>query len=232
MNGRPTSAAAEPRPFIVAHRAGNSLVDLYQATAVAGVAVEADLWLRAGRIEVGHARALTPVPIVRASGFATRRSALLLGDLLRALPSETHLVLDLKGRSLRLSLNVLSELDRQPYPRALTVCAQHWPLVEPFRHGAARCMYSIGTRRELRSLLIRRLDAPIEGVSIHERFICGETMAAVRTVACMVMAWTVNCPRRAGELLELGVDGIITDDPTAIARAFNRLREPGWSERL
>ena len=39
--------------------------------------------------------------------------------------------------------------------------------------------------------------------------------------------WTIDDPRAAEELLELGADGIMTDDPAAIAPVFARRRGGG-----
>jgi glycerophosphoryl diester phosphodiesterase len=36
--------------------------------------------------------------------------------------------------------------------------------------------------------------------------------------------WTINDPAEARRLLELGADGIMTDDPAAIAPVFDRYK--------
>jgi glycerophosphoryl diester phosphodiesterase len=44
--------------------------------------------------------------------------------------------------------------------------------------------------------------------------------------------WVVNDPAQAERLLELGADGIVTDDPRAMARLFARSPFTGaWRER-
>ena len=53
-----------PRPFVVAHRAGNDLGTLRRAEALAIPLVEADVHLRRGRIEVRHLKTLGPLPVL------------------------------------------------------------------------------------------------------------------------------------------------------------------------
>ena len=41
--------------------------------------------------------------------------------------------------------------------------------------------------------------------------------------------WTINDPDEARKLLELGADGIMTDDPKAIAPVFRECRGYAWA---
>ena len=125
-------------------------------------------------------------------------------------------MLDLKGRRMQLSENVLDALAPYLGRRRFTVCARHWRLLEPFAHTSARRVHSVGNARQLRRLL-RRGGARIDGVSIHERLLDTETVTQLRQIAGVVMTWPVNRPERARELLRLGVDGLITDDAATIA---------------
>jgi len=52
-----------------------------------------------------------------------------------------------------------------------------------------------------------------EGVSVWEAGLDAEDVAAIHGAGLQAWVWTVNDPVRAAELLELGVDGICTDDP-------------------
>jgi glycerophosphoryl diester phosphodiesterase len=49
-------------------------------------------------------------------------------------------------------------------------------------------------------------------------------IAKCHALGLLVHYWTVNDPARASELLALGADGIMTDDPRAIAPVFARAR--------
>jgi glycerophosphoryl diester phosphodiesterase len=78
-------------------------------------------------------------------------------------------------------------------------------------------VHSIGTPRELRRFLDRFAAERLEGVSVHERLLEPASVAALRTIAEVLMTWPVNRPGRAKELVHLGVDGLITDDAAALS---------------
>lgn len=127
-------------------------------------------------------------------------------------------MLDLKGRNERLATRVLATLGPYLSRRRFTVCARHWSMLDTFAHPVRR-VHSVGNARQLRRLLRRFADERIQGVSIHEALLDGESVSALRAIADLVMTWPVNQPERARELLRLGVNGLITDDPVGITRA-------------
>ena len=209
------------RPFLVAHRAGNRLLDLHAAERLKPTLVEADVRLYRGRLEVRHLKTAGPLPILwdRWRLQASWRPQLRLEELLAATAAETELMLDLKGPRKRLAERVLRAIEPYLGRRRFTVCARSWRLLEPFAGTPVRCVYSIGNERQLRSVLRRFANRALEGVSIHERLANRETVAALAEIADVVMAWPVNESARARELLRLGVDGLITDDLPAMSRA-------------
>jgi glycerophosphoryl diester phosphodiesterase len=218
LNGRQTALGSSPgRPFVIAHRSGNSLVALRLAEALGVHVIEADLHLFRGRIEVRHLKTIGRVPILwdrwkLASPFAPR---LLLADLLRAVGPETELVLDLKGRDRRLAESTLETV--RPHLCAasvMTICARSGPLLEPF-HGVEgiRRVRSVGSARQLRRLRRRVTGPRLDGISIHERLIDSSTVPELRELAELIMTWPVNTRDRARELIACGVDGLISDRP-------------------
>jgi glycerophosphoryl diester phosphodiesterase len=128
-------------------------------------------------------------------------------------------VLDLKGSRLRLAEGVVAAL--RPYlgERRFTVCARRWKLLEPFAGLPVRRVHSIGSRRQLQRLGRSNAGDRLDGVSIHERLLDRDRVQALRSIAGVIMTWPVNRPERAHELLGYGVDGLITDDVTGLARA-------------
>jgi glycerophosphoryl diester phosphodiesterase len=211
-------AAATPRgaPFVVAHRAGNDLVSLRRAQALGLAVVEADLRLFRGRVEVRHLKTVGPLPILwdrwrLADPFAPR---LLLSELLRAVGPRTTLMLDLKGRDVRLSRLVRAALDDVPIARLL-LCARRRTLLDPFHElPRVRRICSIGTAHQLRALLAScdRMD----GVSIHRRLLDQAIVRELRRRADVVMSWPVNGAAPARLLRSWGVDGLISDRPALI----------------
>jgi glycerophosphoryl diester phosphodiesterase len=211
-------AAPTPRgaPFVVAHRAGNDLLALQHAQALGLAVVEADLRLFRGRVEVRHLKTVGPVPILwdrwrLANPFAPR---LLLSELLRAIGPRTTLMLDLKGREVRLSRLVLAALDDAPRARLL-LCARRSALLDPF-HGLSgvRLIRSIGTAHQLRTLL--GSGGRMDGVSVHRRLLDHAIVRELRRRADLVMSWPVNGAASARQLRSWGVDGLISDRPALI----------------
>jgi glycerophosphoryl diester phosphodiesterase len=205
------------RPFVIAHRSGNSLLALRTAEARGVRVIEADVHLFRGRLEVRHLKTLGPVPVLwdrwrLANPFAAR---LLLAELLDAAGPQTELALDLKGRDRRLALGVLDAL--RPWLEAgtaATICARSWPLLEPFRDvDGVRRVHSVGTARQLVRLRRQASGTRLDGISIHERLLDSRRVQELRELADVIMTWPVNSLERAQELVACGVDGLISDRP-------------------
>lgn len=204
-------------PFLVAHRAGNRLDLLHAAAALGLRLVEADVRLFRGRLEVRHLKTLGPLPVYWdrwRAGLRWRR--LLLPDVLAATPDDVELVLDLKGPRRRLADLVAESL--RPYlgVRPFTVCARFRALLDPFDGLPVRRVLSVGSARQLRSLLGDAID--VDGVAVHERLLDAEVVRELRTIAQTIMTWPVNDLDRARQLVWLGIDGLITDRPELMTR--------------
>ena len=202
-------------PFVVSHRGGNDIASLGSVERLGIDVVEADLHLFRGRIEVRHLKTLGPIPVLwdrwsLSSPFARR---LLLGELLGNVGNETQLMLDLKGRDARLSDGVLTALQEIESRRTI-VCSRSWHLLEPFSgEPTIRVLHSVGSRRQLRTLLRRFPAGSLQGVSIHARLLDRTVVDNVRERAELVFSWPVNTLARARELAAWGVSGMISDRP-------------------
>ena len=202
--------------FVVAHRAGNDLARLRQAEQLGVALVEADVRLWRGRLEVRHLKTAGPLPILwdrwrLANPFAPR---LELRDVLACAGLETELLLDLKGRDRRLAELVLDAL---PRGRHVTVCARDVRLLDPFvGRDEVRLFQSLGSRRQLRAFLSTADALLLDGVSIHERLLDAQVVAELRRCGAIVMTWPVNSAQRAHEVASLGVQGLISDRPSAL----------------
>ena len=98
-------------------------------------------------------------------------------------------------------------------PRSFTVCARDPRLLEPLRHLPVRRLVSVGSARQLRTLLRRPATERADGVSIHARLLDAEVVRELRRVADLVVTWPVNRVDDARRLRALGVDGLISDVP-------------------
>ena len=210
-------------PFVVAHRAGNDLGMLRRAEALASRLVEADLHLRRGRVEVRHLKTMGPVPLLwdrwrLAPGWTPR---LELEALLAAAAHSTELMLDLKGRDIRLSRRVAEELACERRAPRVTVCARNWALLEPLAgRENLRLVHSVGSRRQLRALRRRFAGRRLAGISIHRDLLDAGTVADLRTRADMVMTWPVTSADEARALAGWGVNGVITERFDALVAAL------------
>jgi len=221
VSGASTKGDRGLHPFLVAHRAGNRLADLKGAEEIGVALVEADIRLFRSRLEVRHLKTIGPLPILwdRWQLAAPWRPRLELAHLLEATTPDTELLLDLKGRRIELAERVGDAIAPFLATRRFTVCARHWTLLAPFASLPVRRIHSVGSARQLRRLLNRGEDARLDGVSIHQKLLDGRSVAALRKVSDIIITWPVNHPERAHELLRLGVDGLITDDPRRLADA-------------
>ena len=66
------------------------------------------------------------------------------------------------------------------------------------------------------------LDAGHRVLVPEESLVTEETAELMGSSGLECFPWTVNDPTRAGELVELGVSGIITDDPESLALLRSR----------
>lgn len=207
---------------LVAHRAANAPDTLRAAQGCADV-VEADVHLFRGRLEVRHAKTLGPLPVLWERWYLlpcdTPRP--LLGDLLAgAAPLASDLMLDLKGPDPRLPRAVGRELAAWTGERRLIVCSRIWRTVDRLRASAdVRALHSVGSPRELRSLVRRYGPGSLEGVSVDHRLLSPAAVAALRERADLVWAWIVDDPARARLLSSWGVTGFISDAPRALRGA-------------
>ena len=99
----------------------------------------------------------------------------------------------------------------------MTVCARSRRLLQPLvglEH--VRLFQSVGSRRQLRTLLRTADGLTLDGVSVHERLLDERVVEALRGCGAIVMSWPVNSLERARELARLGIHGLISDDPAAL----------------
>lgn len=213
-----TRAEPAPRPFLIAHRAGNRLERLRESERLGIPLVEADVRLFRGRLEVRHLKTVGPLPILwdrweLAAPWAPR---LLLGALLEATAPATELLLDLKGPRRRLGALVVTALMPYLASRRFTVCARSPRVLEPFVGLPVRRFHSVGTRRQLARLLSGPGATRPDGISIHARLLDSDVVRELRRTADVIVTWPVNRLEDARRLAEMGVDGLISDEPSAL----------------
>ncbi|MCA9824816.1 MAG: phosphatase PAP2 family protein [Dehalococcoidia bacterium] len=198
---------------IVAHRAGNSL-ELIEEAAKSGVhAVEVDIWLHHGRLEVRHSKTLGPVPIRWdrwSLGWNWHDVPTLEEVAAAATAHGVTLWLDLKGGAPGLAERVIATMQEQAPGCAYVVSSQWWDSLVPFEAVAeATVVYSVGSERMLRDIEAR--EGGMDGVAVHRRYLDAERVTRLHTRAGNVASWPINTPEQLQEALGWGVDRAISD---------------------
>ena len=182
---------------IQAHR-GNDRLTLRRLLAAAPTSVDVDVGLREGELVVAH-----DVDLSDASGLTVERALAAAG--------ETRLVLEAKcfppaTPSPRAFAHAL-----RPYLDRIAVSSFDERVLDEvgrFRHVETTLLFT----RPLRVATVARTIGP------RHELVNRELVDAARALGLRVVPWTVNDVRRIAELIDLGVDGLGTDEP-ALARA-------------
>jgi glycerophosphoryl diester phosphodiesterase len=203
------------RPMLaIAHRGGNSLVDLRAALDLGVDLVEADIHLFRDALEVRHRKALgSHLYWERWCELDLRRNLVLpvLADVLAEARGDPRLMLDLKGPSLAVAPRVAALL-RGVVPGApLAVCTKQWRMLDAFDSDPhVRRVFSAANGLQLTRLRSRVRRTPAFGVSIHWRLLTPEIVAELHRYVTVVMAWPVETRATFDRMRRYGVSGVIS----------------------
>ena len=73
---------------------------------------------------------------------------------------------------------------------------------------------------------------PFDYIAVQHQQITGNLLQSARDRGLKVYAWTVNQPGRIAEMVNIGVDGIITDTPDRVRFLINEMNDMTVAERL
>ena len=221
MNPVPHSVLA------IAHRAGNSLAGLQQATTLGADVIEADVHSYRGRLEVRHLKTMGPVPLLwdKWQLRSARAPRLFLEELLAAAARGATFMLDLKGQQSATGEAVAQHLHEYAPDNPVLVCSRYWPALTPMEHLPwVRTIRSARTKTEL-SRLLRHTEQPGVrrgyGFSVHRSLLNAQTVRALHRHQQVVMTWPVNDPATLAAVLPFrasGTIGVISDEPAILSR--------------
>lgn len=220
VTGERSQPSAAAGVELIAHRAGNETRLIGPATVVAD-AVELDVHLFRGRLEVRHAKVIWPFRRyweqwhwVADPGWHELR------EINATAPAGVHLWVDLKGFSPGLTRRVLAEVGNR---RPLTVsCRSWWALRPAERLAGVRTLRSVGSARQ-RWLVERVAVGGCDGVVMHERLSSVDHVRALKRRYSTVMVWGIDDLERASAVIAHGVEGIIADDLAVLAEISEML---------
>lgn len=210
----------------ILHRAGNlrDLLPLAEHPAVD--AIEADIWVRGDRLVAHHDRPLGPLPFTIGRDGIHRESKdpVYLEEILAAvgdLAPHTQLVLDLRSWLADPAPDLARELLRLAERSHVIVSCEAWANADRLSAWIPdlRVAYSIRSEPQLRRYVheANTVDGEPRPIAIrHTLLHSAAEVRALRRRAGTVTAWTVDDVDRALDLLEWGVDGIVSNDVTVL----------------
>jgi glycerophosphoryl diester phosphodiesterase len=182
---------------IQAHR-GNDRLALRRLLAASPTSVELDVGVADGAVVVAH-----DLDHGDASGLRFERALQLAG--------ETPVVVDVKCFPPATPPPREFVAALRPYLDRIAVCS----FSEPVLAGIARLRSRVET-----TLLVAqpaRIATVARTLGPRQDIVTRELVDAAHAVGLRVVPWTVNDVRQMAELIDLGVDGLVTDEP-ALAR--------------
>jgi glycerophosphoryl diester phosphodiesterase len=230
----------EGRPLAIGHRGAAALAPAntlasFEAAVQLGVdAVEFDVIERPdGSLVLGHSAheaGVRPLPLDDALDWLRETAVVLHVDakapgyedgVVEALRRhglvERSFVSTARPASVRRFAELAPELARAlSYPEDRLGVSRS-PLAAPFVAGGLHALRHALPRRIERMLR----DAHATAASLHHALLSAATVRRCHALGVPVVAWTVNDPRRLHELVALGVDGIVSDDPRIFAATLS-----------
>lgn len=220
----------------IAHGFGNGRRRLLRALIGPVDLIETDVRFQDGKMVARHERKLGPLPLLfdeKASlhiksehrcrlrlwrwYIALEGNLLALQEVLAQAKDKRGLLLDLKGeygdREEALAQTLAEMLERMGMGEQVTICGQNWSLLGHLRAAAPhlRVHYSIDRTDQLEAFLAMLEHDPIRGICLNQALIEESLIEHLKALGITIYTWTVDDLWRAHELLELGIDGIISN---------------------
>jgi glycerophosphoryl diester phosphodiesterase len=157
-------------------------------------------------------------PLLSIAGWYLRvvRRPVTLSDIAPRLVGTKAVMLDLKGNAGRLRIAYAAGLRRQLSEQPLsevTVSGYDWRLLHDLQSvPGVRACYSANTLQRLNRLWRARNQLLIETVGLHHAIITPEVLAGFKDSGIAVYTWTVDDAERARQLIDWGIDGLISND--------------------
>lgn len=208
----------------ILHAAGNYHATLPLARHPMVDAIEADVWMRAGKIFVNHAAPLGPLPyVISSQGIRRQEEELVdIAQILQAVEGCAQLVLDLKTWGGDPAPDLVRILYDVPDRTHLLVSCETWPNADRIRAWLPdlRVAYSIRSEGGLRRYVQGRIAGDIAETAVtvkHTLLRSPIEVQALHRWADHVGVWTVDDAVRARELAEWGVQAVTSNHTEVLA---------------
>ena len=229
-------ASTSDGPVRIAHGFGNSRRRLARALSGPVDLIETDVRFQDGKMVVRHERKVGPLPVLvdektslHIGGdhglrlhlwrwfMALQRNPLALEEILAKAKDKRGLLLDLKGeygdRQAALAQALAETLERMGMGEQASICGQNWPLLGHVRAAAPhlKVHYSIDSTDQLTAFQAMLGHDPVRRICLNHSLVDEPLIERLKGLGMTIYTWAVDDLRRAHELLELGVDGIISN---------------------
>ena len=227
----------ESETLRIAHGYGNSRERIRQALRIEPSAIESDLWYKDGQIFLRHERRAPFLPILYDQRPDRRKISgrfvvplgpwyirpdldpLTLDGLLEEMGNRCRLFLDLKGNygdatGHEFVKRTLARLKEYSLPKE-PIFTGNWLLLNRVKTESQdwKAYYSLGNLRDWPTLLdLVTTGTNIDGVSMRAHLLSEKRAHILKQQNIKIVCWTVNDPIEAMRLINLGADGIVSDD--------------------
>ena len=206
------------------HRAGNFRDSLVLAARPEVDAIEADVWVRSGRLIAHHERPLGPLPITvgREGIHLEPQLPVNFHELVWAVEGHAELLVDLRSWLGDPAPDVARALLPLPERSHLRVACESWAIADRLRAWLPdlRVAYSVRSEAQLRRYVVAQSDGTLAPTPItvrHTLLHSALEVESLRRWADWIGAWTIAEVARARELAAWGVDAIVSDDIALLA---------------
>lgn len=193
----------------IAHNSGNKISSTIKALAYDADIIEIDVVLVDEELHAAH---WSPYRFIGDRFFRGPTLAEVWGAAAQA----GAIKLDLKNASAEMVSELVQFMDaRQRFGKEVMLVTEEPEILTLLAAQAPRVirMLSVSDNDTLQELLDNDYESGIiEGVSIWHGLLDADTVRFLKEEGLIIFAWTVNEPERMNELVEYGVNGIVTDN--------------------
>ncbi len=189
--------------------------------------IEADVLWENGRLDIGHNLGFPS----QTTGFWNERTTNYFDSAIKAITdSGKDVHFDIKFNTKpdsQAAISMRQVIAQIRKDRTITISGKNWELVNSIRAARENSigLFSVQKNKDFVKLFSflekNNLQGDI-GVSIKEDMVDEELVEQLKEKGLLVVVWGVDSPKRAVELVRLGVAGITTDNPAILNALGNR----------
>lgn len=199
----------------VAHSAANYRALMRQAVAAGADLIEADVWPRWNRVVARHERGVVALPLVFDKWYVRPEvRPITLQEIIDTVGPNQGLYLDLKSDNRRYLGHIAAIIGERGVTERTAVTSPHWAALQHIESlaPAVSSYYTVIARRHLEPFW-NHLDRhpEVNGTAMRHGLLNERLVEVLHARGLKILAWTVDSPQRALELLGWGVDGIISN---------------------